>query len=439
MTVEPSPLSSVPLSPFYDRIYAMEKCKYYKKCGGCDSQGLSYEKQLSKKQSYIENLLAPVLLKNGYKKEEVSKLFFPIIGAENPYHYRNKVHGVFGVGRNKKTICGTYEKNSHHVVDIENCQIENETAVKMIRGIKDMMSSFKLAPFDEDRRTGVMRHVLIRVGEKVTGDGSVSPEYMVVLVTGSKEFPGKKNFVKELVKRYPEITTVVWNINDKKTSMILGEKEEVLYGNGFVTDTLLGMNYRISSKSFYQVNKKQTEKLYQTAMEFAGDSSELLLDAYCGTGTIGMSMAHRAKKVIGVELNKAAVKDAKQNAKENGIKNIEFVCGDAGEYLLGVTGGRFCVTPEGCDTRTVPAVTPDVVIMDPPRSGSSKDFLNSLLKIKPERIVYVSCGPESLKRDLEYLLRPKHGKRLYRLEAIQPIDMFPMTKHTEICLKLVKA
>ncbi len=412
----------------------MEKCKYCKKCGGCDYQGLSYEKQLAKKQSYIENLLAPVLLKNGYKKEEAERLFQPIIGAENPYHYRNKVHGVFGVGRNKKTICGTYEKNSHHVVDIENCQIENETAVKMIRGIKDMMSSFKLAPYDEDRRTGVMRHVLIRVGEKVTGDGSVSPEYMVVLVTGSKEFPGKKNFVKELVKHYPEITTVVWNINDKKTSMILGEKEEVLYGNGFVTDTLFDMNYRISSKSFYQVNKRQTEKLYQTAMEFAGDSSELLLDAYCGTGTIGMSMAHRAKKVIGVELNKAAVKDAKQNAKENGIKNIEFVCGDAGEYLLKVAKEK---TAADEMTQSVKKI-PDVVIMDPPRSGSSKDFLNSLLKIKPERIVYVSCGPESLKRDLEYLLRPKHGKRLYQLETIQPIDMFPMTKHTEVICKLVR-
>ena len=400
----------------------MEKCKYCKKCGGCDYQGHSYEKQLAKKQSYIENLLAPVLLKNGYKKEEAERLFQPIIGTENPYHYRNKVHGVFGVGRNKKTICGTYEKNSHHVVDIENCQIENETAVKMIRGIKDMMSSFKLAPYDEDRRTGVMRHVLIRVGEKVTGDGSVSPEYMVVLVTGSKEFPGKKNFVKEMVKRYPEITTVVWNINDKKTSMILGEKEEVLYGNGFVTDTLLGMNYRISSKSFYQVNKRQTEKLYQTAMEFAGDASELLLDAYCGTGTIGMSMAHRAKKVIGVELNKDAVKDARQNAKNNGIKNISFVCGDAGEYLL--------------KTVAKDEKRPDTVVLDPPRSGSSKDFLSSVLKIKPKRIVYISCGPKSLKRDLEYILRPKHGKRLYQIEAIQPIDMFPMTKHTEVIVSL---
>ncbi len=402
------------LSPFYDRILFMNKCRYYGKCGGCDYQGLPYENQLRKKQSYIENLLAPVLLKNGYKKDEVSKLFLPIIGAENPYHYRNKVHGVFGVGKNRKTICGTYEKNSHHVVDIENCQIENETAVKIIRGVKEMMPSFKLAPYDEDRRTGVMRHVLIRVGEP----SPVFFEYMVVLVTGSKEFPRKKDFVKELVKRFPEITTVVWNINDKKTSMILGEKEEVLYGEGYVTDTLFDLNYRISSKSFYQVNKRQTEKLYATAMEFAGEDAELLLDAYCGTGTIGMSMAHRAKKVIGVELNKAAVKDAKKNAKENGVKNIEFICGDAGEYLK-KTG-----------------VTPDVVIMDPPRSGSSKDFLNSLLKIKPKRIVYVSCGPESLKRDLEYLLRPKHGKRLYKVERIQPIDMFPMTKHTEVIVSL---
>ena len=399
----------------------MEKCKYWKKCGGCDYQGLSYEKQLLKKQNYIENLLAPVLLKNGYKKEAVSKLFLPIIGADNPYHYRNKVHGVFSAGKNKKIICGTYEKNTHHVIDIEDCEIENEGAVKIIRSIRDMMGSFRLAPYDEDRRSGILRHVLIRVGEHGVGE-SVKQEYLVVLVTGSKEFPRKKDFVKELIHLHPEITSVVWNINDKKTSMVLGDKEEVLFGEGYVTDTLFDLDFRISPKSFYQVDKRQTEKLYSAAMDFIKEDSELLLDAYCGTGTIGMSLSSRAKNVIGVELNKDAVKDARQNAKNNEIKNISFVCGDAGEYLL--------------KTVAKDEKRPDTVVLDPPRSGSSKDFLSSVLKIKPKRIVYISCGPKSLKRDLEYLLRPKHGKRLYQIEAIQPIDMFPMTKHTEVIVAL---
>ena len=407
----------------------MNKCKYTKQCGGCDYQGMSYEKQLAKKQKYIEGLLAPVLLKNGYEKEEVSKKFLPILGAKNPYCYRNKVHAVFGMGRNKKNICGIYEKNSHWVVDIDTCQIEEEKAVEIIRGIKDMMPSFRMRPFDEDKKTGMLRHVLIRVGEHVIGE-VVQKEYLVILVTGTKEFPGKKNFVKALVEKYPEITTIVWNINDKKTSMVLGEREEVLYGKGYVTDTLLNLNFQISPKSFYQVNKRQTEVLYQCAGDMANLSeSDVVLDAYCGTGTIGSTLANRVKAVVGVELNKDAVADAKRNAKENDLQNIRFICKDAGEYLEGLAQKRSELSDDEI---------PTVVVMDPPRSGSSKAFLNSLLKLKPERVVYISCGPESLKRDLEYLLRPKHGKRLYRVEKIQPVDMFPMTKHVETVVLLTR-
>lgn len=405
----------------------MNKCKYTKQCGGCDYQGMSYEKQLLKKQSYIEGLLAPVLIKNGYKKENLSSLFLPIFGAESPYGYRNKVHAVFGTGKNKKTICGIYEKNSHWVVDIDRCQIEDAHAVEIIRGIKDFMPSFRMRPYDEDKKSGLLRHVLIRVGEYRT-DGNIQKEYMVVLVTGTKEFPGKKNFVKALVEKYPDITTVVWNINDKKTSMVLGEKQEVLYGKGYVTDTLLDLDFQISPKSFYQINKRQTEKLYSCAVDFAGLKKEdVVLDAYCGTGTIGSSMACYAKSVLGVELNRDAVSDAKRNAKENHLENIRFICKDAGEYLEGLAQKRSELSNDEI---------PTVVVMDPPRSGSSKAFLNSLLKLKPERVIYISCGPESLKRDLEYLLRPKHGKRLYRVEKIQPVDMFPMTKHVETVVLL---
>ena len=417
MTFHPSEVFS---GGFFYYNVAMKKCKYEKVCGGCDYQGLPYEKQLNKKQRAVENLLAPVLLKSGYSKEETAALFHPIIGADQPYGYRNKVHAVFGRGRNKKIICGTYEKGSHWVVDIDDCQIEHPHAVEMIRGIKDLMPSFRMQPYDEDKKTGLLRHVLIRVGQQEDRE-----EYMVVLVTGTKTFPGKKNFVKAIVDMSPEITTVVWNINDTKTSMVLGDKEEVLFGPGYVTDELLGNRFKISPKSFYQVHHGQTEKLYTAAIAAAKlQPTDVVLDAYCGTGTIGICAAPHCGSVVGVELNPAAVADAKENAKKNGVENISFRAGDAGEYLL----------RQAAEGKNLP----NVVIMDPPRSGSSKEFIQALQKIRPERIVYVSCGPQSLARDLGFLLRPKHGKRLYRVESIQPCDMFPMTNHCEAILCLSK-
>ncbi|MDD6182365.1 MAG: 23S rRNA (uracil(1939)-C(5))-methyltransferase RlmD [Lachnospiraceae bacterium] len=375
------------------RIEIPGKCSLAKKCGGCDFQGIPYEKQLQKKQKEVQTLLKP------YCPVE------PIIGMENPFHYRNKVHAVFDRMRNGQVISGVYQEGTHRVINVDECQIEDQKADAIIRDIRGLLRSFKIKTYDEDTGYGLLRHVLIR-------RGFVSGEIMVVLVLGSPILPSKNNFVKALRKLHPEITTIVLNVNDKKTSMVLGEKETVLYGKGYIEDTLCGLTFRISPKSFYQVNPVQTEILYGKAMEYAGlTGKERVIDAYCGIGTIGMIAAKQAKEVIGVELNKDAVRDAIRNAKRNGMKNITFYQKDAGEFMV-----QMAAQGEHAD----------VVLMDPPRAGSDEDFLSSVIKLSPERIVYVSCNPVTLARDLKYLT--KHG---YQAQVCQPVDMFPWTGHVE--------
>ena len=291
------------------------------------------------------------------------------------------------------------------MVPVEECLIEDKISQEIIRTIRDMLKSFKIKTYDEDTGYGLLRHVLVRRGFS-TG------EIMVVLVAASPIFPSKNNFVKALRKKYPQITTVVLNVNDKKTSMVLGERDIVLYGKGFIRDNLCGCSFRISPQSFYQVNPVQTEILYKTAIEYAGlGRKETVIDAYCGIGTIGLVAAGKAKNVIGVELNPDAVHDAKINARENKITNTRFYQGDAGEFMekMAEEGERA-----------------DVVFMDPPRTGSDKKFMSSVIKLAPSRIVYISCGPESLARDLEYFT--EHG---YTVRKIQPVDMFSFTDHCE--------
>lgn len=365
------------------------------KCGGCDWIDVPYEKQLQDKLKEVKKLMEPFCKVEG------------IIGMENPFFYRNKVHAVFDRDKKGNVICGTYEKNSHRVVAVEKCLIEDEKAGAIIQTIRGLCKSFKIKTYDEDTGYGLLRRVLVRCGYH-TG------EYMVVLVLGSPVLPSKNNFVKALRKEHPEITTVVVNVNDKKNSMILGEKEQVVYGKGFIEDTLLGKTFRISPKSFYQVNPMQTEKLYSKAAEYAGlTGQESVVDAYCGTGTIGIILSDKAKEVIGVELNKDAVKDARINAKRNNVKNISFYEKDAGEFLVQMAQQHAKV---------------DVVVMDPPRAGSDEAFLSSVVTLKPKRVVYVSCNPETLARDLVYLT--KHG---YKAKKAHAVDMFAQTKeHTEL-------
>ena len=372
-------------------------CPYSKKCGACQLIDTPYKKQLGIKHKRIEELLGK------YGKVE------GFMGMDDPWHYRCKVHAVFTHDRKGNAVSGIYKEGTHDVVPIDSCFLENEKADAIISTIRGMLKSFKIKTYDEDNGYGLFRHVLIRVGHN-TG------EIMVVLVLTSPILPSKNNFVKALLKEHPEITTIVLNVNDKRTSMILGDKEKAIYGPGFIYDTVCGMRFKISPKSFYQVNPVQTEKLYSKAVELAGLSGkETVLDCYCGVGTIGIIAAPKAGEVISVELNKDAVKDARLNAKINEIKNITIYENDAGKFMVQMA--------EAGDHA-------DVVFMDPPRSGSTEVFLSSMFKLSPDRIVYISCSPDSLARDLEIIT--KNG---YRADRIIPVDMFPFTRSMEtVCL-----
>ena len=373
-------------------------CLVLNLCGGCQLLDMEYAKQLDFKQKQVEELLkglCPVK---------------PIIGMKDPFHYRNKVHAVFDRDKKGNIISGIYEENTHHVVPVEKCLIENQKADEIIGTIRGMLKSFKIRTYDEDTGFGLLRHVLIRKGFS-TG------EIMVVLVTASPVFPSKNNFVKALREKHPEITTIVQNINGRGTSMVLGDKEHVLYGKGYIVDELCGCRFRISSKSFYQVNSVQTEILYEKALSLSGlTGQELVVDAYCGIGTIGIIASKAAGKVIGVELNQGAVRDAVNNAKMNGIDNIRFYCNDAGRFLVNMA-------EQGENA--------DVVIMDPPRSGSTEEFMDAVGKLGAGKVVYVSCNPETLARDVRYM------KKLgYRAVEAWPVDMFPETDHVETVVLL---
>lgn len=375
-------------------------CVYAKKCGGCQYQGMSYERQLKKKHKRVKELLGDIV-----KAEK-------IIGMENPCHYRNKVNAAFQRTKKGKIISGIYKEGTHEVVDILECRIEDVRADAIIRDIKGLLPSFKIKVYDEDSGYGLLRHVMVRTGH-------VSGEVMVVLVLASPVLPSKNNFVKALRKLHPEITTVILNVNDRRTSMVLGSRNITLYGRGYIEDTLCGKVFRISPSSFYQVNSVQTEALYKKALEYAAlTGKERVIDAYCGIGTIGIAAAEKAKEVIGVELNASAVRDAVINAKRNRTKNIIFYNRDAGEFMneLAETGERT-----------------DVVFMDPPRTGSTEAFIDDVAHLAPKRVVYISCNPQTLTRDLRYF-----QKKGYRPVKCQPVDMFPFTDDIEVVCLLSK-
>lgn len=391
-------------------------CPVTKKCGGCQYIDLPYQEQLKIKQKMAEQLL--------HKYGKVQK----IMGMEAPEHYRNKIHATFAFQKGKGIVSGIYQEGSHKVVPVEECLLEDQRADEIVASVRRLAKSFKIKAYDEDTGYGLLRHVLVRVG-KATG------QIMVVLVLGSPILPSKKNFVRELCKLHPEITTVILNVNNKRTSIVLGDKEQVLYGKGYIEDRLCEKTFRISAKSFYQVNAVQTEKLYRKALEYAAlTGKETVVDAYCGIGTIGLAASDQAKRVIGVELNQSAVKDAVINARINGIENIDFYQNDAGRFMIQLAEAGEKV---------------DVLFLDPPRSGSTKEFMDAALRLKPERIVYISCNPETLARDLEYLTagvredaEGKNGRKGvgknegYRVVEMTPVDMFPWTVHVEIVVLL---
>jgi len=376
-------------------------CPQLKKCGGCQMQHLPYAKQLDIKQGKVNALMGRFC--------RVER----ILGMEKPYHYRNKVQAAFGTDAHGKIISGVYQSSTHRIVNVTDCMLEDVTADAIIAEIRRMMPAFKMTAYDERRCSGWLRHVLVKRSFS-TG------EVMVVLVAATPIFPLQKPFLAELLKKHPEITTVILNVNDKFTSLVLGEKEKTLFGPGYIEDVLCGLRFRISAKSFYQINPVQTEKLYAAAIDFAGlTGRERVLDAYCGTGTIGLAASRCAAEVAGVELNRDAVRDAIANAKANGIKNCWFTCADAGRFMTEMAEQGECC---------------DVVFMDPPRAGSDRAFLSALLQMAPAKIVYVSCNPETLARDVAQLTDGG-----YRVKKVQPVDMFPHTEHVETVVLMSKS
>jgi len=376
------------------------KCPHFYQCGGCQLQHMSYEGQCVFKQGIVDKLLDKYCCVN------------KLIGMDNPYNYRNKTHATLALNNKKRIISGIYEESTRNVVSLDNCMIQDPRANAIIDTIRELMKSFKIRPFDPTTGMGLIRHLLIKTG-------FTSKQVMLVLVVTSPIFPSKNNFIKVLLQKHPEINTIVLNINDKDTSMILGDYEKVLYGKGFIEDDLCGCTFQISPKSFYQINPVQTEILYNKAIEIADfKGNETVLDTYCGIGTISLIVSKKVKEMIGVELNKDAVKDAIQNSKRNKITNTYFYNADSGDFIVDLISKKKAI---------------DVVIMDPPRSGSDEHFLTSLVALMPKKIIYISCNPVTLERDIEYLTEND-----YKVTAVQPVDMFPQTVHIECIVKLEK-
>lgn len=373
-----------------------------KNCGGCPLLGLDYAEQLKQKEEKVRALVGkygPV---------------HPIRGMEQPYHYRNKVISTFATGWGGKLTSGIYAANSHKVLPVESCLLQDEVLDKTMQAVRAAANACRYQSYDEDKGTGLLRHCLLRRGV-ATG------QVMVVLVTAQPVLPGAKNFVKALLteaaQRGVTVTTVVQNVNSRKTSVVLGEAEKVLYGKGFILDTLCGKTYAISPRSFYQVNPAQTAVLYGLAVEAAKlTGKEVVLDAYCGIGTIGLTAADHAKQVVGVELNRDAVQDAIGNARHNGVKNARFFAADATRWIREAAAA---------------GEKADVIFMDPPREGSTPEFLASVARMAPKRVVYVSCNPVTLARDLATLT-----KLGYKAEGFTPVDMFPHTEHVETVVLL---
>lgn len=379
-------------------------CPVYKECGGCQLQHLSYAGQLKMKQQQVLDALTRI----GHLDVEV----LPVIGCSNPWNYRNKMQFPAAVNAEGKINIGCYAAATHSVIDTGSCLIQKEANNEVLTTVRKWMQRFGISAYDEKTGKGLVRHVMSRVGVH-------SGEVMAVLITSAYDIPHKKELVEWLEKYVPGLVSVVQNINKKPTNVVMGSKTRVLYGRPTITDSLGALSFNISAQSFFQVNSEQAEKLYNKALEYAAlNGNETVVDVYCGTGTISLYLAKHAAQVYGIEIVPPAIEDAKKNAADNNCHNAEFILGDAAEKL-----------PE----LLAQGIQPDVVIVDPPRAGCEQKVLQAIADVKPKRIVYVSCNPASLARDLAYL-----AERDYKALAAQPVDMFPMTSHVETVVSLSK-
>jgi len=377
-------------------------CESFKKCGGCALCHMSYAATLDFKQKVVRDSF----LRLGHKDVKVEKT----LGMEEPYSYRNKVQFPVGVSADGKIVTGFYANRTHDIVPINDCSIQSRIANKLIANIREFLRENNISAYDEKTQKGFVRHVVIRNSEK-TG------EVMVILVTKDEEFPKKDAFVEFILSKCSKVVSIMQNVNSKNTNVILGEKNIRLYGKDTIKDYIGEFSFNISPNSFFQVNSRQTEVLYNKALEFANLSgNETVFDLYCGIGSISLFLAKKAKRVYGVEVVKPAVQNAKENAKENGITNAVFYCGKAEE-----------VVPKLYDE----GIRADVVVVDPPRSGCDRVLIDTMLKMKPERIVYVSCNPGTLARDVALL----EG---YEVKMVQPIDMFAWSHHVETVVEICK-
>ena len=372
-------------------------CSTYKRCGGCNLRHIKYEETLKMKQNAVQSLVNKTL-KNKLQVQET-------IGMDNPYHYRNKAQYPVGIDKKGEPVIGVFANRTHEVIPIENCLIQNPKSEEIAKFILNFIKKEHISVYNEETRKGLFRHIVIKVGIKTS-------EIMCILVINGKTIPKEEILIKNLEENFPQIKTIVKNINTKNTNVILGQENINIYGNGHIEDILGEYKFKISPLSFYQVNPIQAEKLYELGVKMAEISKEdTVFDLYCGIGTISIFMAKYAKKVYGVEIVEDAIKDAKENAKLNNVTNTEFFAGDAKIVLDELINQK--------------KVIPDIVMFDPPRKGLAKNSINDILSIKPKKIVYISCNPATLVRDLAEF------ESLYEVKSIVPVDMFPFTSHVE--------
>jgi len=373
-------------------------CDVFYKCGGCQIQHMSYNLQLSMKQQQVKNVMRKVA-----HLEHVP--VHPTIGMEDPWRYRNKV-AIPVSEKDGELITGFYQMRSHNIIeDMDTCVVQEDLNDRMVEAVRRIASRLGIEAYDEKSHSGVLRHIMVRTGRE-------TKETMIVLITRTKELPRVKEFIRELTETYPNVKSIIQNINPAKTNVILGDRTKVLWGQEYIYDSIGSIRFAISAKSFYQVNPTQTKRLYDKALEYAAiDESDIVIDAYCGIGTISLFIAQKAKKVYGVEVVPEAIEDARVNAKLNGMTNVEFEVGTAEEVM-----------PRWKED----GLRPDVIVVDPPRKGCDEGLLNAMLEMGPKRIVYVSCNPSTLARDLRIL---EDGG--YETKEVQPVDMFPQSMHIE--------
>lgn len=377
-------------------------CEIFDKCGGCKFLNIEYHKQLENKDKALQKLFHNVI-------DRETKIY-SIIGMKNPYNYRNKGKYVLG-NINRKYKMGLYEEGTHRIVNTTKCALHSEMINEVASYVFELIKKYKLVPYNEDTKHGLVRHLIIRYGINTN-------EIMIIFVTANAKISKRELIVKDIIERYPNVKTIVQNINEKESSAVLGDKNYKLYGNGYIVDKLGELKFKISPLSFYQVNPVQTKVLYSKAIEFAeltGD--EIIYDLYSGIGTISLFASKHVKEVIGIESVKDAVKDAIQNAKLNNIGNAKFLTGRVENVL-----------PEMIKREK----KADVIFVDPPRIGLDKNTIETLLSVRAKKIIYISCNPESLVQDLKKL------KSQYKILKIQPVDMFPQTSHVETVVQLVR-